>query len=138
MALMLLVCPGMQVCKAQATENWQMFTLNIHDGTNQVDGVQGFCQVTKCNGTEVVMLKLINLNDYSVKAGWKDLVLTKDDRRLSANVAQDSVTIGPKKEIKGDCTGNTVQLVLKLSDFGTDIDNFKDVIASDFDFVIIH
>ena len=125
--------------KAQSADNWQSMGMNIHDGTNRFSGVEGYCQLTTCNGVETVLLKLVNLNSYAVRAAWKDLILTKDDQRLPGpNTTQDSVTIAPSGQVIGDCSGKNAALVIKLNDFSTDAANFKNIIVSDFDFVIIH
>jgi hypothetical protein len=128
------------LAKAQAPDNWHSMGVNIHDGTNRFSGVEGYCELTTCNGVETVLLKLVNLNAYTVKAAWKDMVLTQDDQRLSRinNNTQDSVTIAPGSQVVGDCSSNNSRLVIKLSDFGTDGANFKNFLTGDFDFVIIH
>ena len=123
---------------AQTTEDWQSMGINIHDGTNRFSGVEGYCMLTTCNGVETVLIKLVNLNPYPVRACWKDMVLTKDDQRLPENNRQDSVTIAPNGQVAGNCAGNNPQLILKLSDFGTDGENFQNIITADFDFIIIH
>jgi hypothetical protein len=124
--------------KAQTPDNWQSMGVNLHDGTNRFNGVEGFCQLTVCNGLETVLIKFVNLNTYTVKVGWKDQILTKDEQRLSGNDPQDSVTIAPGGQVVGDCSGGNPHLALKLGDFGTDAANFENVINPVFDFVIIH
>ena len=123
--------------KAQSADKWQSIGMNIHDGTNHFSGVEGYCQLTSCNGVEIVLIKLINLNTYSVRASWRDLVLTNDDQRIPSevNVVQDSVTIAPGGQVVGDCLIQS-PLIIKLVDYGTDAANFKNIIVSDFDFVI--
>jgi hypothetical protein len=81
---------------------------------------------------------LINHNNYKVKAGWNDFVITKDDQQLSRNSAQDSITIGPNSQLIGDCNGTNSQLEMKLTDFGILKEDFQDFVTSNFDFIIIH
>jgi hypothetical protein len=111
--------------------------VNLHDGTNRFSGVEGFCQLTVCNGLETVLIKFVNLNSYPVKVGWTDQILTKDEQRLSGNDPQDSVVIAPGGQVVGDCSGTNPHLALKLGDFGTDARNFENVITPVFDFVIV-
>ena len=127
------------ILKAQNNDNWQSMGMNVHNGTSQFSGWKDFAKLINCNGVETVLLKLVNLNPYKIKAAWKDMVLTKDDQRLpGGNNAQDSFIIAPGGQVVGDCSSNNSSLVLKLSDFGTDAANFKNILTPDFDFVIIH
>ncbi len=133
--LMLLVIS----VKAQTNIDWQLVTLNVHDGTNSWNGVEGYCALTTCNGSPRLLLKLVNNNPYTVRAGWKDCVMIKgDDSRHPGNFVQDSVTIPAKSEISGECGGKHRQLVLDLSDFGTDAEDFNGMVTTDFDFIVIH
>ena len=129
---MLLAC----FSKAQSNGNWQ--PLSFISGTNSINGVEAYSQATTCNGTEMVLLKFINHNYFAVRAGWKDMAVTKDNQHLSANTAQDSVSIGANSEVAGTCAGNMTQLALKLSDFGIDMNKFNYLIAIDFSFVKVH
>jgi hypothetical protein len=123
--------------KAQTTGNWNGILLST-DGTNGLNGVKAFYKVTTCNNNEVIELKFINTNNYTVKAGWKDIIVTKANNNLSGNDRQDSLTLAPHAEIAGDCSGNNAELTVKLSDFGTDVYDFKTFLASGFDFIVIH
>jgi hypothetical protein len=123
--------------KGQTKDNWQLLGISI-DGTNGFSGVQAYFKLATCNGVEEVQVKLVNNNNYAVRAGWRNFIYTNDGKQLSGRVAQDSVNIGPKSEVKADCGVNTPGLVLKLSDYDTDAANFKTFVTGDFDFVIIH
>lgn len=123
--------------KAQTNENWQGILLST-DGTNALNGVKAYYKVAACNNNEVIMLKFVNTNSYTVKAGWKDMIITKNNNKLTGNNTQDSLTLAPHAEIAGDCSGNNTELTVKLSDFGTDIYDFKTFLATGFDFIIIH
>lgn len=132
MGFLLLFGPSLQFCKAQSNGNWNPLWVST---TNRFKGVEGFYQLTTCNGAETVLLKFVNYNPYSVKAVWKDMVVTKTNQQLSGNLPQQSVTIGSNSEVKGDCTSNTIQLVRKLSDFGVTGTNFQALIANNFDVI---
>ena len=124
--------------KAQKNLDWQPVTLNVHDGTNAVSGIQAYCALATCSGSPRLLIKLINSNPYTIRAGWKDAVLiNNNDERHFGSKAQDSVTIGAKSEITGDCSGTNPQLVLDLSDFGANTENFTELLTPDFDFVKI-
>jgi hypothetical protein len=123
------------ILKAQTSVSWQ--PLAFASGMNSFKGVEGYCALTKCNGTESILIKWVNHNPYSVKAGWKDMVYTLDNRSLNSNAVQDSITLLPTVETMGECGGNNNQLVLKFSDFGTDTKNFNYLIALDFNFVVV-
>jgi hypothetical protein len=123
--------------KGQSKDTWQLLGISI-DGTNGFSGVQAYFKLTTCNGVEQVQVKLVNNNNYAVRAGWRNFIYTNDGKQLSGRVAQDSVNIAAKSEVKADCGVNTPGLVLKLSDFDTDAANFKTFVTGDFDFVIIH
>ncbi|HXB12368.1 MAG TPA: hypothetical protein VNZ45_10300 [Bacteroidia bacterium] len=121
--------------KAQTNASWKPLWLST---TNMFKGVEGFYQFSACNGADVLLVKLVNHNNYSVKSNWKALVITQDGQQHSGKNAQDSLVLAPNSELAGDCAGSKAQLSIKLSDFGTNEGNFKAFIASGFDFVIIH
>jgi len=122
-----------QFCKAQSNANWQ--PLAFVSGTSTYKGIQAYCMTTTCNGNPVVFIKFVNTNDFSVKAGWKDMIVTKENEQLNGTNLQDSVTIAANSQVAGACSNST--LALKLSDFGTTTADFKYLVAIDFDYVII-
>jgi hypothetical protein len=121
---------------AQKNGNWQ--PVMFISGTSSFNGVDAYCMPDTCNGIQSILLKFVNNNTYTIRAGWKDMLVTKANQQLTANLVQDSVTIGPNSNVSGNCAGNSGQLVLKLSDFGTDISNFNYLIVLDFNFVTVH
>jgi hypothetical protein len=120
---------------AQTSGNWKPLWLST---TNVFKGVEGFYQSTTCNGSEVVLIKLVNHNNYSVKTGWKNLLITNDDQKLYGIASQDSVVVAPNAEVAGECLANNTPLVIKLSDLGAHANNFKAFFASDFNLVVVH
>jgi len=124
-------------CVNAQTENWQGLYLGSPDGTNSFNGVEAYYTLATCNNTDVILIKLTNHNGYSVKACWQDFVLTNDNKKLSNVSAQDSITIQPQAVVAGDCSGNSGQLVIKLTDFGILKEDFKEFVPAKFDFVIV-
>jgi len=121
--------------KAQTNASWKPLWLST---TNMFKGVEGFFQISACNGTDMVLIKLINHNNFSINSKWKALVITQDGQQHTGKNAQDSLVLAPNSELDGDCSGSKAQLAIKLSDFGTNEGNFKAFMASGFDFEIIH
>jgi hypothetical protein len=121
--------------KGQTNANWKPLWLST---TNMFKGIEGFYQSATCNGSEVVLIKLVNHNSYSVKTGWKSMIITNDEQKLYGKTAQDSIIVGSNAEVAGDCSVGNSSLVIKLSDLGAHANNFKAFFASDFDLVVIH
>jgi hypothetical protein len=121
--------------RAQTSVSWKPVWLST---TNVFKGVEGFYRSATCNGSEVVLIKLVNHNNYSVKTGWKNLVITNDDQKLYGKASQDSVTVAANAEVAGDCSAINSPLVIKLSDLGAHANNFKTFFASDFNLVVVH
>jgi hypothetical protein len=117
---------------------WQPAMLNTMDGTNSFDGVEAYYALTTCTGTEMVLVKIVNHNTYTIKAEWRDLILTQADKQLFRSNQKNFVVLAPKSLASGSCSGNAVQLTLRLSDFGTDAKNFKIFGTSEFDFNAVH
>ena len=127
------------ILKAQTTENWEPCSENPVDGTFGINGVRAYYQLSTCNNVETILLKWENLNGYSIRVGWNDVVFTNEDKKLTLpSQHQDSLTIAPGSAAIGDCAGNYTRLVVKLSDFGTDKYNFQTFRVINFDFVIVH
>jgi hypothetical protein len=124
--------------KAQTAQNWQPVFLGSPDGTNSLNGVEAYYTFATCNNSELILVELINHNNYTVKASWKNFIINNDGQKMSSSAAQDSVTIQSNSQLIGDCKGNNPSLVYKLTDFGTDKLNYKEYAVSGFDFVIIH
>ena len=117
--------------KGQSNNNWIPVLIST-DGTNGNAGVEASYMLAKCNASDVVFIKLTNNNQYPVTAQWIDLVQTKDGKEHFGNSKVVSIKLGAKSETTGDCTGNTAQLIITLSDFGVDVKNFETVVGSNF------
>jgi hypothetical protein len=112
-------------------DNTWMPVLISNDGTNGNNGVEANYKLGKCNSFDVILLKLTNTNDYSVKAEWTNLVQTNDGRDLFGTGVS-FINLPPKSETAGDCSGSTTQLVIKLNDYGIYPVGFKAIIGSNF------
>jgi hypothetical protein len=119
------------VATAQNSKEWKP-VLNSPDGTNDNVGVVATYSLTNCIYGEVVLLKLVNNNARPLRAQWIHLVQTKDGKQLFGNAKQISLNLAAKSENTGDCSGNTIQLMIRLSDFGIKAENFETYIASNF------
>lgn len=122
-------------CLLSNAQSWQ--PLNFISGTNEFKGIEGYVEPTTCNGTQMLLFKFVNNNNYGVKAGWKNMMVTKGESQLYSGAVQDTVTIAANSTIMGKCSGGLSNLRVKFSDFGSDIDNFNYSVAIDFDIVII-
>ena len=52
-----------------------------------VHNVRFYHSVVSCNGKNVVLLKLLNMNSYKVSVSWKELFVTKQIREKSAGAS---------------------------------------------------
>ena len=95
------------------------------DGFTIVNGVEFQFQQAKCNGADVVFLKVINNNNHAVELTWEDAVLNSDNtwvKSKSNNVK--SIKLDANQKIEGACEGKAQTLLLNLSDFSIK-NNFK-------------
>lgn len=122
-------------CEAQSNGNWQPLWLST---SNNFKGIEGYYQVSTCNGSDVVLIKLVNQNNYAVRAGWKDNAIDKNSKFIPSNAIQDSLTLAPNSETVGSCAGNTQNLVVKISSFGITAADFHGLWATNFDYIIVH
>jgi len=129
----ILLLGAAQFCSAQSGQNWK--TLSFPAGTATFNGVEGYYQLTTCNGAPILLLKFVNNNSYSLRAGWRDMIVTKSNSQISGGNLQDSITIAANSTVMGDCNGATPQLFIKMSYFPiSDINDFNYFIALDFGF----
>ncbi len=120
------------VLTAQTNKEWKPVLISM-DGSNGFAGVEATYMLEKCNSVDVVLLKLKNTNNYAVKTQWINSVVTKDGKDLfGTNSKISRIRIGANGEGAGDCSGNTVELTIKLSDFGILLNNFETFVGSNF------
>lgn len=122
--------------KAQNNVEWQPVLISM-DGTNGFQGVDAYYSVSNCVSGDVVFLKLVNNNTYSVKAEWINAIQTKDGKELFGSQVLNKISIAPKSEVKGDCQaqGNTLTLKVNLADYGTKTSNFSTIVGSNFNVI---
>jgi len=118
--------------KAQTNNEWQPVLISS-DGTNEFKGVVATYSLATCNSKEIVLVKLVNNNNYALKAQWRNLVQTEDGRDLFGTGEPLLIALAPNSQTSGDCSGNNFQLIIKLSDFSIKSANFKTFIAANFE-----
>lgn len=113
--------------------NWNPIKLNVA-GHNTLSGVEASYQVNTCNGDDVVFVKLVNHNAYSVTVEWYPGVFTKELNWIRKENPSDkiSVTVNPNAELAGDCSGANQTMMIRLKDFSVDVTNFNMYGTSDF------
>ena len=89
-------------------------------------GVEGFYQLTTCNGTQMIALKFVNHNTYDIKAGWKNIAITQDGQRHLGGNAQDSLAIPASTTLEGSCSN--AKLLIKFSSLEVDIAHISNLI----------
>lgn len=132
--------------KAEALEQagWKGALLNVA-GMNEINGVEVFSQLGKCESGDVILLKFINHNDSDVEIEWVCGVYAKNSQWTGKNKRPvqnqcspgsgtvksnqniegiKSIIIKANGEANGDCSGNNGELILKLIDYVDAPDNF--------------
>ena len=105
---------------------WQTIFLTPGGG-NLMDGVEAYFQLSNCNGEDVVYLKFINHNDYSVKLEWFDAACTQQWEWMykDGEGEKKSFFIPAKTEIKGECISTvSTELVVPVKKFVADKKDF--------------
>lgn len=120
------------VLKAQTSNEWQPVLISM-DGTNSYKGVEATYSLGKCNNKDVVMLKLVNTNKFSVKAQWINVVVKKDGKELFGNSKLVSIKLPASDEVTGSCSSKAVELIINLSDLGIQASDVNTFVASNFD-----
>ncbi len=111
----------------QTNQEWQPIFLLI-TGDNKMDGIEASFQVNSCNGEDVVYVKFINHNPYTVKLEWFDAIFTQGLKWINKEQEKEkkSLVIAANAEVKGECSDNKYkELVVNLKNFGTDKKDVK-------------
>ena len=127
-----LMCLHSSIAFSQPGSNWQPIFLTV-TGHNMIEGVEAFFQAGKCEkGESVVFIKFINHNAQSVQLEWYDGVFTQELNWINkeGDDNKKSLIISGNKEANGHCSSLEKDLVIKLSDFIKDPNNFKRYAAS--------
>lgn len=113
-----------QQLNAQAI--WSPIGLDVV-GRNMISGVEASYQLNNCNGEDVVFVKLINHNNYTVTVEWYPAVFTKELKWIRKENPTDkkSVDINPNAALTGDCSVSNPSMMILLKDFSVDAANFK-------------
>lgn len=125
-----LFCAGF--LKSQTSINWQTAAIGM-DGTNGYNGVEVYYALSTCNANEVVSLKLINHNNYDVKAQWINVVVSNDGKEHYGSSKLVSYKLAANAEVIGDCKDKTATLTFKLSDYGIKASDLRIFVGSNFD-----
>lgn len=106
--------------------DWQTIYLTPGGG-NMMDGVEAYFQLESCNGEDVVLVKFINHNDYTVQLEWYDAVFTSSLKWINHDDERNKkiLLIAPKNEVRGECTNNNPELVIRLKGFVVSKEDFK-------------
>jgi len=120
-------------------QGWAPVSLT-QSGQNIKDGVEAFCQHTKFNGEDVVLLKLINHNAEAVTIEWNSAFLTKDLKWVSNKnkTSKQSLTLNANETVEGECAGKShPELVTKMNDFTVRMEDIKSFGTTFFQVVFI-
>lgn len=108
---------------------WFQVLISIH-GTVDHEGVEANAMITECNSEPVMLLELINTNNYKVKAEWFHAPISKDGKQHYKDDMQ-TIELNAKEKITGKC-GDKKQLIIKLKDYGVKMEDLQDYYGSNF------
>jgi hypothetical protein len=120
-----------QSFKAQSHEHekWFPVLISIH-GTVAHQGVKANAMITTCNNEPVMLLELVNTNNYKVKAEWLHAPITKDNKQHYKDELQ-TIELNAGETKTGKC-GEAKQLIIKLSDYRVNVNDLQDYYGSNF------
>lgn len=135
-----------QKVQAQVNSDWQLIGLTPA-GYNVLDGVEALFQINVCDGKDVIYIKFINRNVYSVKVEWVDAVFTEELKWINKDNVADkkTLTIPANGEVKGECSNSTTdvlmksgkELVVEMKNFVANKKDFKRYSASFFKVIAV-
>ena len=126
--MLFFVCTSTTTLKAQSMNEWTILLLDVA-GRTKVDGVEVFSKYSKCQGEDVLYLKIYNHNEHRVTVKWYDAVR---NQQLVWVIKEEpsnhkSILIEPNLEITGDCiSGKYSECIVKLKDFMDNVNNYKE------------
>lgn len=125
--LPLLIFISISSVSGQSNSEWKGIGLTV-SGMNNFGGVEAFYQYVNCDKQDVVLIKFINHNNYSVEIEWNDALFTKELKWVS-NRKKDfrkTIILEINETKAGNCSeGGSTQLVVPVHDFIKKPDNFK-------------
>lgn len=113
---------------AQTAADWQLLKLDIA-GHTKIKGVEAYSHSGKCNGEDVVYVKFVNQNEYSVTIKWFDAIQTNEHKWLRKESPSDkkSLTLAASQDVKGDCSAETLtECIINLKDYIDNSNNFNE------------
>ena len=135
-----------QKVQAQVNSNWQLIGLTP-GGYNVLEGVEALFQTNVCDGKDVIYIKFINRNTYSVKVEWVYAVFTEELKWINKDNLADkkTLTIPANGEVKGECSDSATnvlaksgkELVVEMEDFVSNKKDFKLYSASYFKVIAV-
>ncbi len=112
---------------AQKNTGWSPIGLTA-SGKNIQNGVEAFYQISKCDHKDVILIKLVNQNEFAVNVEWNDAIFTKEQqwiRNEKADVKK-CLTINGGETKTGECSEKSPkELIVIVHDFIKDIDEFN-------------
>jgi len=108
-----------------AQTSWAPIGLDVV-GHNTKDGVEASYQLGTCSGLDVVFMKLVNNNNYTITVEWYPAVFTNTLTWIKKETPVDkkSIDINPNAEITGDCSNANPAMMILLTDFPVTVNNF--------------
>ena len=139
--LLVLLCLNSNNVFSQSPSVWEPIYLTA-SGHNRVQGIEGLFRAEICsNGERVVFIKFINHNSQDIKLEWYHGVFTQELKWVNKEGESDkkTVMINGNKEAQGACSSTAPfqELIIKLSDFIDDPNNFKRYSAINLEITVI-
>lgn len=104
-------------------QNWQNAILRA-DGLTEIEGVEALCLKTKCNNEDVVLVKLINKNNFRVGVEWVDAIFVNGVWYYPKNSPKKKLFIEANSTIEADCNG-TEKLKVSIAGILNDPKDFQ-------------
>ena len=117
----IIAAVGLILCFSAFTNSsaeWKPVGLTMSGG-NSAFGVSVYYQISDYDGQDVVLMRLVNHNLYSVKVEWNPAVFTNDHVWIKREEAVNrrSISMEANSEIAADCSGKAPELVFRLKEF---------------------
>ena len=114
-----------QTTPSSGQAGWNPIGLDA-GGLNTKDGVDASYQISTCKGEDVVFVKLVNHNTYTITVEWYPAIFTQDHKWIKKETLADkkSITLNPNGQLEGDCSGTKPEMIIRLADFSIKKNNF--------------
>ena len=114
LAAIFAFCANIINAQSLEHEKWFPVLISAH-GTIDHYGVKANCKITKCNGEDVMLMELVNTNAYAVKCEWLHSPIDNEGKQHYVDALQ-TIELKANETKTGQC-GETVQLIIKLSEY---------------------